>query len=102
MRCGLSTAGSLSCKDRPYVTHIKHDLVGAGAAMVQKLVECSKNGLMKWFKRARYGDQCQVVTNQGQIYSHLTEVRPSKAKWKVSGFISRDSDQRFEQVFEIS
>ena len=61
--------------------------------MIKKLVESSKNDLMKWFKRARYGEQCQVVTKQGRIYSHLTKVSPGTVKWKVSGFACRDSDQ---------
>lgn len=72
--------------------------------MVQKLVEPGKSDLVRWFKKARYGDQCQVVTQQEQTYTRLTKVSPSMVKWQVSGFTNRDSERsrtvRFAELLE--
>ncbi len=72
--------------------------------MVKKLVEPSKKDLVTWFKKAPYGNQCQVVTQQGQTYTHLTKISPSMVKWQVSGFTNRDSEQsktiRFAELLE--
>ena len=72
--------------------------------MVQKLVEPGKDNLARWFKKARYRDQCQVVTQRGQTYTFLTKVSPSMVKWQVSGFTNRDSEQsktvRFSELLE--
>lgn len=61
--------------------------------MVQKLVEPGKDDLVRWFKEARYGDQCEVVAQDGQTYTFLTKVSPSMVRWQVSGFTNRDSEQ---------
>lgn len=57
-----------------------------------KLIEPSRDDLSRWFKKARHGDQCQVVTVQGEIYTHLTKISPARVKWKVSGFTGQDID----------
>lgn len=66
--------------------------IGDGSSMVLKFVEPLKNELVTWFKKARYGDQCQVVTQRGQTYTHLTKVSPGMVKWEVSGFTNRDRE----------
>ena len=52
----------------------------------QTLIEPHKKDLIKWFKGARIGDQCRVVTREGQSYTHLTKFTSSMVKWKVTGF----------------
>jgi hypothetical protein len=69
-----------------------------------KLIEPGRDDLTRWFKKARHGDQCQVVTVQGEIYTHLTKLSPSRVKWKVSGFTGQDIDlsnsMRFTELAE--
>ena len=69
-----------------------------------KLIEPSRDDLTRWFKKARHGDQCQVVTVQGAIYTQLTKLSPSMVKWQVSGFAGQDIDlsntMRFKELAE--
>ncbi len=58
----------------------------------QKIVEPTKSDLIKWFKSARTGDQCHVVTQEGQAYTHLTKLTPTMVKWQVTGFTGQDID----------
>ena len=58
----------------------------------KKLIEPGKDDLTNWFKKARHGDQCQVVTVEGEVYTHLTKLSPTMVKWKVSGFSGQDVD----------
>ena len=58
----------------------------------QKVVEPTKNDLIKWFQSARTGDQCHVVTREGQAYTHLTKISPSMVKWQITGFTGQDID----------
>jgi hypothetical protein len=57
---------------------------------IDKLIEPTKEELIKWFRKAYGGDQCQVVNKQGQPYTHLIKVSPTMVKWKVSGFKGQD------------
>ena len=57
-----------------------------------KLMEPSRDDLTRWFKKARHGDRCQVVTKQGTVYTQLTKLSPSRVKWQVSGFNGHDID----------
>ncbi len=70
----------------------------------QKVVEPTQKDLFKWFKNASTGDQCQVVTQEGQTYTHLTKLTPTMVKWKVTGFTGQDIDLgktiRFKQLLE--
>lgn len=70
----------------------------------QKIIEPSKKDLIKWFKSARIGDQCQVVTRDGQTYTHLTRFTSTMVKWKVTGFTGQYIDLgqtiRFQQLLE--
>ena len=58
--------------------------------MVQKLVEPLEQDLLGWFEKARYGDQCQIVTRLGYTYTRLTKVNPGMVKWQVAGFTNRN------------
>ena len=58
----------------------------------QTLVEPTQHDLMAWFKRARNGDQCHVVTESGEPYTHLTRLSPTMVRWKVSGFTHKDTE----------
>jgi hypothetical protein len=60
--------------------------------MVQKLVEPLEKDLVVWFKKARYGDQCQIVTRRGFTYTRLTKVSPGMVRWQVSGFTNRNRE----------
>ena len=70
----------------------------------KKLIEPCKDDLINWFKKARHGDQCQVVTADGEVYTHLTKLNPTMVKWKVSGFRGQDIDLsdniRFTELLE--
>lgn len=70
-----------------------------------KLIEPNKDELTKWFKKARHGDQCQVLTVRGEVYTHLTKLSPFMIKWKVAGFTANDLDlssrMRFTELAEI-
>jgi hypothetical protein len=72
--------------------------------MVKKIVKNRRDDIVIWFKKARYGDQCQVVTQGGQTYTYLTKISPGMVKWQVSGFTNRDSEQsktiRFSELLE--
>ena len=59
---------------------------------VDRIIEPTTGELIVWFEYARGGDQCEVVTKQGQIYTHLTKVSPSMVKWKVAGFQGQESE----------
>ena len=56
------------------------------------LVEPTQNDLMAWFKTARNGDKCHVVTQQGETYTHLTKLSPTMVKWQISGFTGQDTE----------
>ncbi len=58
----------------------------------QKIVEPTKNDLFLWFQNARTGDQCHVVTREGQTYTHLIKISPSMVKWQITGFTGQDID----------
>ncbi len=58
----------------------------------QTLVEPTQHDLMIWFKMARNGDQCHVVTESGEPYTHLTRLRPTMVRWKMSGFTHKDTE----------
>ena len=58
----------------------------------QTLVEPTQHDLMVWFKMARNGDQCHVVTESGEPYTHLTRLSPTMVRWKVSGFTHKDTE----------
>ncbi len=58
----------------------------------QTLVEPTQNDLTNWFKKVRYGDKCDVVTNEGETYTELTKVSPTMVKWKVAGFTNNDTE----------
>lgn len=60
--------------------------------MVQKLVEPLEQDLLVWFKTARYGDQCQIVTRLGYTYTRLTKLYPGLVKWQASGFTNRNRE----------
>ena len=57
----------------------------------QTLVEPTQHDLMAWFNMANYGAQCDVVTQEGQTYTHLTKLTPTMVKWQVSGFTNNDT-----------
>lgn len=59
---------------------------------LKTLVEPSKEDLANWFKAANSSDQCHVVTEEGQSYTHLTKLSPTMVKWKVSGFTADDTE----------
>lgn len=60
--------------------------------MVQKLVEPLEQDLMVWFKKACYGDQCQMVTRLGYTYTRLTKLSPNVVKWQASRFTNRNRE----------
>ena len=70
-----------------------------------KLIEPNKDELIKWFKKAKYGEQCEVATVKGEVYTFLTKLSPFMVKWKVAGFIANDADfsnqMRFTELVEI-
>ncbi len=71
---------------------------------LKKLVGPSKDELARWFNTAHSGDQCRVMTEEGEIYTHLTKLSPSIVKWQVSGFTDKDtqlsSTMRFAELLE--
>jgi hypothetical protein len=71
---------------------------------LDKFIEPAIDKLTKWFIEAHGGDQCQVLTKQGQLYAHLIKVSPVMVKWKVSGFKGQDTTivntVRFEDLLE--
>ena len=56
-----------------------------------KLIDPSKDVLIHWFKNARLGDQCQIVTAQGDVYLHLTKLEPATVKLPMTGFTGQDN-----------
>ncbi len=56
-----------------------------------KLIDPSKDAVTHWLKNARLGDQCQVVTAQGDVYAHLTKLKPATVKLPMTGFIGQDN-----------
>ena len=58
----------------------------------EKPVEPTRNDLINWFKNARTGERCHVVTKDGHTYTHLTKFSPSMVKWQLSGFTGQDID----------
>ena len=58
----------------------------------EKPVEPTHNDLITWFESARTGDQCGVVTEDGETYIHLTKFSSTMVKWQLSGFTGQDSD----------
>lgn len=69
---------------------------------IDRLIEPTTEDLIKWFKEAHGGDQCQVVTEQGQPYTFLTKSSPTMVKWMVSGFKGQEkgiiNTVRFEDL----
>ncbi len=61
---------------------------------LKKLVEPQKADLIRWFKKAQTNDQCQVVTESGEAYTHLIKVSPTMVmvKWQIAGFTGQDID----------
>ena len=58
----------------------------------KKLIDPSKDTLTHWLKHARLGDQCQVVTAQGDVYAHLTKLKGNRVKLPVTGCMGQDND----------
>ena len=52
----------------------------------KKLIDPSKDDLTHWLNNACLGDQCQVVTAQGDVYAHLTKLKPATVKLPVPSF----------------
>jgi hypothetical protein len=71
----------------------------------QKLINPSKDALADWLKNARIGDQCQVLTEQGDVYAHLTNLKPVTAKLPSTGFMGQEKflshRNRFMELLEI-
>jgi hypothetical protein len=57
----------------------------------EKLIDPSKDALTHWLNNARLGDQCQVVTAQGDVYAHLTKLKPATVKLPMTGFTGQDN-----------
>ncbi len=56
-----------------------------------KLIDPSKDALIHWLRNARRGDQCQVVTAQGDVYAHLTKLKSTTVKLPMTGFTGQDN-----------
>ncbi len=65
----------------------------------KKLIDPSKDALTHWLKNARLGDQCQVVTTQGEVYAHLTKLKPDTAKRLTTTFTGHDNFLRHKIGF---
>ncbi len=59
---------------------------------LKKLVEPQKDDLIRWFKKAQTNDQCHVVAESGQAYTHLIKISPTMVKWQITGFTGQDID----------
>ncbi len=57
----------------------------------KRLNDPSKDTLTHWLKNARLGDQCQIVTTQGDVYAHLTKLKPATVKLPMTGFTGQDN-----------
>ncbi len=57
----------------------------------KRLIDPSKDTLTRWLNNARLGDQCQVVTAQGDVYAHLTKLKPATVKLPMTGFTGQDN-----------
>lgn len=70
-----------------------------------KLSEPNIDDLTVWFKNAKHGDQCKVVTMQGELYTQLIKLSPFMVEWKVAGLTANDIDLsskiRFSELAEI-
>ena len=66
--------------------------IGDDIVMVQTLVEPVEQDLVVWFKKARYGDQCRIVTRQGYTYSRLTKLSPGMVRWQMSRLTNRNCE----------
>lgn len=70
-----------------------------------KLIDPSKDALTHWLKNARLGEQCQVVTPQGDVYAHLTKLKPATVKLPITGFTGQENflnnKIRFMELLEI-
>jgi hypothetical protein len=81
IRDGLSVAHDASPEKNYISSQQGVTWIGDRTTMVQKLVEPLEKDLIGWFKTARYGDQCQMVTRLGYTYTRLTKVSPSMVRW---------------------
>jgi len=70
-----------------------------------KLIDPSKEALNHWLKNACFGDQCQVMTAQGDVYAHLTKLKTATARLPVTGLMGQDNfpnhKNRFMELMEI-
>lgn len=57
----------------------------------KKLIDPNKDALAHWLKNARLGEQCQVVTTQGEVYAYLTKLKDNTVKLPMTGFMSQDN-----------
>lgn len=68
------------------------------------LIEPSKDALAHWLKHARLGEQCQILTAEGDVYAHLTKLKSVTAKLPMTGFMGQDHflnhKHRFVELLE--
>ena len=55
------------------------------------LIDPSKDALANWLKNAHLGDQCQVLTPEGDVYAHVTKLKPATAKLPMTGLMGQDN-----------
>lgn len=57
----------------------------------KKLIDPTKDAVAHWLKHARLGDQCQIITAQGDVYANLTKLKPDTANLLATAFEKQDS-----------
>ena len=70
-----------------------------------KFIDPNKDVLTHWLQHARLGEQCQVLTAQGEVYAHLTKLKGNTVKLPLTGFMGQANFSthkiRFMELMEI-